>query len=72
MSLRKYVVSQDQKSKLWYCHQEGFSNVPCGDSFCEKKSEAREYAKMYNYLQHKVCKKVCKIKSERKKNRDDL
>lgn len=45
MSLRKYVVSQDPKSKLWYCHQEGFSNVPCGDSFCEKKSEAREYDK---------------------------
>lgn len=42
MLLRKYVVSQDPKSKLWYCHQKGFSNVPCGDSFCEKKSEARE------------------------------
>lgn len=66
--LRKYVVSQEQKSKLWYCHQEGFSNVPCGDSFCEKKSEAREYAKMYNYLQHKVC----KIESQMKRNRDDL
>ena len=68
MSLRKYVVSQDPKSKLWYCHQEGFSNVPCGDSFCEKKSEAREYAKMYNGLQHKVC----EIESKRRKNRNDL
>ena len=28
--------------------------MPCFGSFCEKKTEAREYAKMYNGLPHKV------------------
>ena len=49
-----YTVSQDPKSGLWYCHLKGFSYVPCMGSFCEKKSEAKEYAKMYNGLPHKV------------------
>ena len=50
----KYVVSQDSKSKLWYCHKEGFAYVPCFGSFCERKSDAMEYVKMYNGLPHKV------------------
>lgn len=49
-----YVVSKDQRSGLWYCHQKGFPYIPCSGSFCEKKSEAKEYAKMYNGLPHKV------------------
>lgn len=50
----KYVISQDKENGLWYCHMEGFPYVPCFGSFCEKRSDAREYAKMYNGLPHKV------------------
>lgn len=49
-----YIVSQDMKSGLWYCHKKGYSYVPCSGSFCERKSDAKEYAKMYNGLPHKV------------------
>lgn len=52
--MSKYTVSQEPKSGMWYCHLEGFPYVPCFGSFCEKKSEAREYAKMHNGLLHKV------------------
>ena len=31
-----------------------YPNIPVAGSFSEKKSEAAEYAKMYNYLPHKV------------------
>lgn len=66
MPLRKYVVSQDKKSKLWYCHKEGYSYLPCFGSFCEKKSEAKEYAKMYNGLENNVR----KIENKRLKEKD--
>lgn len=49
-----YTVSQDSKSGLWYGHMKGFPYIPCFGSFCEKKSDAKEYAKMYNGLPHKV------------------
>ena len=49
-----YTVSQDQKTGLWYCHMRGFAYIPCFGSFCEKKSDAMEYAKMYNGLPHRV------------------
>ena len=52
--MRKYVVSKDSGSGLWYCHFEGYPHIPCTGSFCEKKSDAREYAKMYMGLPHKV------------------
>lgn len=50
----KYIVSKDNKSGMWYAHLDGFPYVPVGGSFSAKKSEAMEYAKMYNGLPHKV------------------
>lgn len=52
-----YTVSQDSKSGLWYCHMKGFPHIPCFGSFSEKKSDAMEYAKMYNNKIHKVNRK---------------
>ena len=49
-----YTVSKDSKTGLWYAHMKGFAYAPITGSFCEKKSEAMEYAKMYNGLPHKV------------------
>jgi hypothetical protein len=39
---------------MWYAHAKGYSYIPVFGSFSEKKSEAIEYAKMYNGLPHKV------------------
>ena len=52
--MKKYVVSKDMKSGLWYAHRKDFPQIPISGSFSEKKSEAREYAKMYMGLQNKV------------------
>ena len=52
--MRKYTVSKDIKSGLWYAHQKGYAYIPISGSFSEKKSEAMEYAKMYNLLPNKV------------------
>lgn len=49
-----YTVSQDSKTKLWYCHLKGYPYVPCFGSFCDTKADALEYAKMYNGLPHRV------------------
>lgn len=49
-----YTVSKDQKSGLYYAHQRGYAYIPVSGSFSEKKSEAMEYAKMYNFLPNKV------------------
>lgn len=49
-----YTMSKDIKSGLWYAHMKGFAYIPCFGSFCEKKSDAMEYAKMYNGLSHRV------------------
>lgn len=54
MSRRKYTVSKDSKSGMWYTHMEGFPHIPVGGSFSVKKSEAMEYAKMYNCLPNRV------------------
>lgn len=54
MNRRKYTVSKDSKSGMWYAHMEGFSYIPVGGSFSVKRSEATEYAKMYNCLQNRV------------------
>ena len=43
--MKKYVVSKDMKSGLWYAHREDLPHVPIGGSFSEKKSESKEYAK---------------------------
>ena len=51
---RRYTVSKDVKTGLWYAHHKKFPNMPVTGSFSEKKSEAMEYAKMYDYLPHKV------------------
>lgn len=52
--MKKYVVSKDTKSCLWYAHREDLPHVPISGSFSEKKSESKEYAKMYMGLQNKV------------------
>lgn len=62
-----YEVSKDPKSGLWYCHQKGFPYVPCFGSFCEKKSDALEYAKLYNGKLHKVD----KIEENKRKKQED-
>ena len=52
--MEKYVVTKDTKSGLWYAHREDLPHVPISGSFSEKKSESKEYAKMYMGLQNKV------------------
>ena len=52
--MREYTVSKDSKSGLWYAHMKGYSYIPVSGSFSEKKSEAKEYAKMYSGLPHKL------------------
>lgn len=52
--MEKYVVSKDTKSGLWYAHREDLPHVLISGSFSEKKSESKEYAKMYMGLQNKV------------------
>lgn len=52
--MRRYTVSKDAKSGLWYAHMKGYAYIPISGSFSEKKSEATEYAKMYAGLPHKV------------------
>lgn len=52
--MKNYIVSKDMKSGLWYAHMKGYSYIPVSGSFSEKKSEAMEYAKMYNLLPNKV------------------
>lgn len=49
-----YTVSKDSKSGLYYAHQKGYAYIPVSGSFSDSKSEALEYAKMYNYLPNKV------------------
>lgn len=49
-----YTVSKDHKSGLYYAHQKGYAYIPVSGSFSKKKSEAMEYAKMYNFLPNKV------------------
>lgn len=52
--MKKYVVSKDTKSGLWYAHREDLPHVPIVGSFSKKKSESKEYAKMYMGLSNKV------------------
>lgn len=52
--MRRYTVSKDSKSGLWYAYMKEYAYIPISGSFSEKKSEAMEYAKMYAGLQHKV------------------
>ena len=56
--MKKYVVSKDTKSGLWYAHREDLPHVPISGSFSEKKSESKEYAKMYMGLQNKTDVKI--------------
>lgn len=48
MERKKYVVSQEYKSGLWYAHLENYPYIPVFGSFSEKRSESTEYAKMMN------------------------
>ncbi len=49
-----YTVSKDNKSGMWYAHHKKYPNIPVSGSFSKKKSEAVEYAKMYNLIPNKV------------------
>lgn len=51
---RRYTVSKDTKSGLYYAHHKKYPKIPVSGSFSEKKSDAMEYAKMYDNLPHKV------------------
>lgn len=62
-----YVVSKDSKSGLWYAHMKGFAYIPVFGSFSEKRSEAMEYAKMYNGMPHRVS----EIEKRRKKKYEE-
>lgn len=52
--MKEYIVSQDKKTGLYYAHQKGFSYIPISGSFSKKRTEAMEYAKMYNNLPNKA------------------
>lgn len=52
--LKNYTVSKDSKSGMWYAHHKKFPYIPVSGSFSEKKTEAMEYAKMYNLQPNKV------------------
>lgn len=52
--MKNYIVSKDNKNDMWYAHHRNFPNIPIVGSFSEKKSESKEYAKMYNLLPNKV------------------
>lgn len=52
--MKKYVVSYDEKSHKYYAHMEGYDYIPVSGSFCEKRSDAREYAKMMMCLPNHV------------------
>ena len=52
--MKNYTVSKDSKSGMWYAHYKDYSYIPVSGSFSEKKSEAMEYAKMYNLLPNNV------------------
>lgn len=50
----KYVISYDKESQKYYAHMEGYVYIPVSGSFCEKRSDAREYAKMMMCLPNHV------------------
>ena len=52
--MKKYIISQDEKTGLYYAHPKGFDYIPVSGSFSKKRTEAMEYAKMYNNLPNKV------------------
>lgn len=54
MHMKKYIISQDKKTGLCYAYQKGFDYIPVSGSFSKKRTEAMEYAKMYNNLPNKV------------------
>ena len=52
--LKNYTVSKDSKSGMWDAHHKKFPYIPVSGSFSEKKTEAMEYAKMYNLQPNNV------------------
>lgn len=66
---RRYTVSKDKNGR-WYAHMKGYPNIPVFGSISEKKSEAMEYAKMYDYLPNKVEQIEQKRKEEREFEED--
>lgn len=41
---RRYTVSKDEKTGLWYVHKAGFPNIPLINSFRKNKREAQKIA----------------------------
>ena len=62
-----YTVSKDTKSGLYYAHNAKTPNIPVAGSLSESKSEAREYARMYNMQPNKVQQIEDRRKAEFKK-----
>lgn len=52
--MKNYTVSKDSKSGIWYAHHKKFPYIPVSGSFSERKTDAMEYAKMYNLQPNKV------------------
>ena len=52
--MKNYIVSKDSKSGMWYAHHKDYFYIPVSGSLSRKKSEAMEYAKMYNLLPNNV------------------
>lgn len=52
--MKIYIVSMDSKSKMWYAHHKDYPYISVSGSLSKKKTEAMEYAKMYNFLPNKV------------------
>ena len=48
------VYENDQDSKQYYAHMEGYNYIPVSGSFCEKRRDALEYAKMMMCLSNRV------------------
>lgn len=44
---KPYVVSKDEKSGAWYCHQRGYSYIPVFGSIGDKR-KAKKVCKIYN------------------------
>ena len=45
--VKPYVISQDEKTGLWYCHKRGFAYIPVFGSVGDK-TKAKKVCDIYN------------------------